>query len=147
MQQAEPPHQAINGMLPPSLTTLFIRVEGVTDDPPYQGDAVVRGVQQLLINTAATVPTLTYLKLYMSEREVELDYTRLRNLTNLEDLWLSLPLSAAVEAMSTVKRLPMLQSLQIEVFEEYDPPPACTSILRSLCSSPTPTRLKALALD
>jgi len=137
------PRQSI--VLPPGLNKLHIAVKGVTHGPLCPSDAVVRGMQQLLINAIAAVPTLTSLKLHLSEREVELDYTPLINLVNLQDLSISLASSRAAAAMNTIKQLPMLRSLRIETSNSRDSHLGC--ILRSLCSSPTPTKLETLCMD
>jgi len=110
-------------------------------------DAVMKGIQQLLLNAAGAVSALTSLHPFLSGREVKLDSTPLRNLGSLEDLSLSVPVRTAAAAMNTVKRLPMLQSLRIQTFNQHDFPSACTPILRSLCSSPTPTKLATLWVD
>jgi len=137
------PRQAI--MLPARLKKLTIWVDGVTNYALNPSDAVVRGVQQLLINAATRVSTLTHLKLYLSVRDVKLDDTCLINLVNLE--YLSLESSRAVveAAMSTVKRLPMLRSLYI--FTKDDSHHDHTSILHSLCSAPTPAKLESLVIN
>lgn len=135
--------------LPPTLKKLTIDVSGSAPRVGGRGpnDAVLRGTQQLLINTAALVSTLTYLKLSLVFRGVKLDCTPLANLINLEDLWLVLPLSAAAEAMSTVKQLPMLESMRVQTCYVEERPRERASILRSLCSSPLPRKLAKLGMD
>jgi len=136
------PHQPI--ILPPRLKKFRISIHGVTNDP---SDAVVRGIQQTLINAAAAVSTLTSLDLELSNRDVYLDCTPLINLVNLQYLSLSLSVRTGADAMNTVKRLPMLESLRVLTVDLHPSPHACTFVLRSLCSSPLPIKLAQLSLD
>jgi len=144
-QAQQTPHRPIR--LPPNLETLSISVYAAKDGALSPSDAVVRGVQQPLINAIAAVPTLTSLDLYLRGKSVELDYTPLINLIILEQLELSLPVSTAAVAMNTVKRLPMLEFLSIQTSNRGESPPTHASILHSLCSSPAPTKLETLVLD